>query len=505
MGDAAARAGPAVAVVVLDGATLAPDAVVAAARQRAPVRLAGEARARNARARETIGQLLERGQPLYGASTGVGALRDFAVQAIKREQLQWNLLRSHAVDAGPALPEEVVRAGMVVRANQLGAGGAGVAPELLDGLVRALAREEAPCVRALGSLGTGDLPGLARIALAVLAGEGSDAPGAGGVRLGLRDAVGFLSSNAITAGHACLLAHDIAAVHGSGLAVAALSFAAVAADPVVLAPEVQAARGGAGQAAVAARLRELLGAAGRAGTGAPHSAASCGVAAAAVHPAYPFRVIPQVDGVSAQALAELRRVLARELNARAENALIDAGAAWPNGNFHAADLAAALDALRAALAQSASLIAARISALLEPRISGLTPFLARQPGVESGMMMLEYTGHCAAAEIRSLALPMAAQAVSASLGVESHASLAATSARRLAEQIEPLRVLVASELVVALRALELSGRRPGGESLALYERARRALPTGLGDRPFGDDVQAALALLAAPHGEPDAR
>jgi histidine ammonia-lyase len=415
-------------VVVLDGATLAPDAVVAAARQRAPVRLAGEARARNARARETIGQLLERGQPLYGASTGVGALRDFAVQAIKREQLQWNLLRSHAVDAGPALPEEVVRAGMVVRANQLGAGGAGVAPELLDGLVRALAREEAPCVRALGSLGTGDLPGLARIALAVLAGEGSDAPGAGGVRLGLRDAVGFLSSNAITAGHACLLAHDIAAVHGSGLAVAALSFAAVAADPVVLAPEVQAARGGAGQAAVAARLRELLGAAGRAGTGAPHSAASCGVAAAAVHPAYPFRVIPQVDGVSAQALAELRRVLAREL-----------------------------------------------------------------------------TGHCAAAEIRSLALPMAAQAVSASLGVESHASLAATSARRLAEQIEPLRVLVASELVVALRALELSGRRPGGESLALYERARRALPTGLGDRPFGDDVQAALALLAAPHGEPDAR
>lgn len=480
--------------IVLDGATLTPDAVRSVARDGTPVELAAAARVRNLQARATIAALLERGEPLYGATTGVGALRDRTIGDADRERFQWNLLRSHAVSAGRPVEPGLVRAGMAVRANQLGAGGAGVAPALLDGLVAALNDGITPLTHELGSLGTGDLPALAEIALALL-GEGQvwsggrliDAPApAQPVRLGLRDGLGFMSSGAMTAGQAALVSVDARSLHTRWLEVAALSFEALEADPVVLDPRVQAARGAPGQTAVATTMRELL-------SGAPFDPRSPD---RLVQDPYPFRVLPQVDGVARDALDDLDEVLGRELNARPENALIHAGRALPTGNFHAAELGAALDTLRAAFAHSASLIAGRVSALLDPRMSGLEPFLAGDPGPDSGHMMLEYTAHAAAAEVRSLATPMAVQSVWASLGVESHASLAATAARRTAEMLEAMEVLVATELVVAVRALRMAGRVPAGTGVQrLYAAAERALPGSLEDRRFGHDVEAARGLL----------
>jgi histidine ammonia-lyase len=480
--------------IVLDGATLTPDAVEAVARQRAPVALAPAARARNQAARAAIAELLDRGQALYGATTGVGALRDRAIEPSDRERFQWNLLRSHAVSAGRPLAPALVRAGMVTRANQLGAGGAGTAPALLDGLIDALNAGVTPLTRELGSLGTGDLPALADIALALL-GEGEvwrdgelvparalEAP----IRLDLRDALGFMSSNAMTAGRAALLAVDARALLATWLQVAALSFEALDADPVVLDPRVQAAHGAPGQAAVAQRMRDLL-------AGAPFDPLAPD---RLVQDPYPFRVLPQVDGVAHDALSQLESVVGRELNARSENALIHEGQALPTGNFHAAELGAALDALRAAFAHSASLIAGRVSALLDPRMSGLPPFLAAEPGPDSGVMMLEYTAHAAAAEARSVASPMAVQSVWASLGVESHASLAATAAVRTAELIQAMRTLVATELVVAMRALAFAQRQPSGAGVrALFATAARAIPAGGEDRAFGRDVEVVTGLL----------
>jgi histidine ammonia-lyase len=255
----------------------------------------------------------------------------------------------------------------------------------------------------------------------------------------------------------------------------------------VLDERVQAARGARGQAMVAQRMRALL-------AGAPFDPRAPD---RLVQEPYPFRVLPQVDGVALDALESLEEVLGRELNARPENALIHDGTALPTGNFHAAEVSAALDALRAAFAHCASLIAGRVSALLDPRMSGLSPFLAADPGPDSGHMMLEYTAHAAAAEIRSLAMPMAVQSVWASLGVESHASLASTAATRTAQVLDAMGVLVATELVVAVRALRMSGRTPGGAGVQeLYESAARALPAGLEDRAFGQHVEAARELLA---------
>jgi len=483
-------------MIVLDGATLTTADVAAIALTGEQVELAPEARARNAAAREAIAAHLDRGAPLYGASTGVGALRDQQISDAEREGLQWNLLRSHAVSAGPPVPRAIVRAGMVVRANQLGAGGAGVAPELLDALVDAINAGIVPVTRELGSLGTGDLPALADVALALLGegwvwgADGTVVPGdppARTISLGLRDALGFMSSNAVTAGHAALISVDWQALQARWLTVAALSFEALGADPVVLDPRVQAARGVPGQAAVAETMRQLL-------AGADLDARAPD---RVVQDPYPFRVLPQVDGVTFDARAALDEVVAREINARAENALIERGAVLPNGNFYAAALAASLDSGRAALAESASLIAARVSALLDPRMTGLSPFLAGRPGLDSGVMMLEYTAHAAAVEARSLVTPMAAQSVSASLGVESHASLAATAARHTDRVIEAIRVLVATELVVAVRALTMAGREPAGAGTsALFETMRDGLGSEVEDRRFGVDVEFATLLLS---------
>jgi histidine ammonia-lyase len=421
-------------------------------------------------------------------------LRDQSIDETDRERLQWNLLRSHAHSAGSPVAPEKVRAAMVVRANQLAGGGAGVAPELFEALIDAINDGLTPFTREVGSLGTGDLAGLADVAL-VLLGEGSvwrdgdvvPAPPAGRmIRLGLRDALGFMSSNAFTAGQAALICVDGRNLLRAWLAVAALSFEALRADPVVLEERVQIAHGMPGQIAVARLMRELLAGA-ELGRDDPDRL---------VQDPYPFRVLPQVDGVTLGALEALELVVARELNARPENALVEDGEALPNGNFHAAELAAALDRLRVALAQSSSLIAARVSALLEPRMSGLPPFLAERPGVDSGVMMLEYTAQAAAAEARSLSTSMAAQSVTASLGVETHASLAPIAARHTVHTLDALRVLVATELVVSVRALVMAGREPrGAGSRSLFEAARSALPSGLADRRFGEDVETAASVL----------
>jgi histidine ammonia-lyase len=481
-------------VIVLDGARLTPSEIAAVARDRTPVALTDEARARNAAAREVIAAGLETGEPLYGSSTGVGALRDREIGPEDRERFQWHLLRSHAVSAGRPLAPELVRAGMVVRANQLGTGGAGVAPELLERLVLALNEDVVPVTRELGSLGTGDLPGLAEIALALLGehrvwrdGQPRLYSEAVDIRLGLRDALGFMSSNALSAGRAALVCVDAFELLEQWLSVAALSFEALQADPVVLDERVQAARGSSGQSAVATRMRELLAGASLAEDD-PNRL---------VQDPYPFRVLPQVDGVSHDALRRLEDVVTRECNSRGENALILDGDRLPNGNFHAAELAAALDGLRAALAGSASLIAARISAMLDPRITGLRPFLAEQPGLDSGVMMLEYTAQAASAETRILAMPMSTQAIWASLGVESHASLAATAARRTGELIEAMDVLVAIELVMAVRALRLSGRKSKGAGTGqLFDAAAGAFPEAMRDRAFGRDIERGQKVLA---------
>jgi histidine ammonia-lyase len=213
---------------------------------------------------------------------------------------------------------------------------------------------------------------------------------------------------------------------------------------------------------------------------------------------YPFRALPQVDGAVYEALTALEETVEHELNFAGENALIvsEGMAALPNGNPHAAPLAGAIDHLRTALAQSAALIAARVSTLLDSSLTGLPPFLAREPGPESGALVVEYTAHAAAAEVRSLVTPVAAQTVSVSRGVESHSSLAPIAARRAHETLDALQVLIATELVVAVRALRLANHEPtAAGTRQLFAEAAAHLDPNLDDRPLHPDIENARTMI----------
>jgi histidine ammonia-lyase len=488
--------------VILDGRTLTARDVAAVARRGATAELDRAARERNATAAGALAELLERGEAVYGVTTGVGEFRSRNVAPSERAGQQLRLLRSHACGGGRLLAPELVRAAMMVRANQLGAGGAGVSVELLDALVAAVNAGFVPAAHELGSLGTGDLTVLAEIGLALL-GEGQAWHDGALVRaeaaledarltrpmLGPRDGIAFMSSNAATIGHAALVATDAESLLVASLHVAALSFMAAGADPMVLDERVQAARPHPGQVEVAGRLRKLLG---------PAPAATSRDPDAPIHDPYPFRALPQVEGTALDALSALEDVLAVELNAAAENALVDpaAPAALPTANFHVGALALALDRLRAALAQSSSLGAARVTALLDPRLMGLPAALSSDPGSSSGAMMLEYTAHAAAADVRVRATSVATLTTTVGGGVESHASFAPLAARMTQEALGSARTAIATELVLAVRALRMRGLEPSGTDAGdLFAEAAAYLDADMDDRALNADVEAARRLL----------
>jgi histidine ammonia-lyase len=234
--------------------------------------------------------------------------------------------------------------------------------------------------------------------------------------------------------------------------------------------------------------------------------------AARVQDPYGYRALPQVHGPAVDAVRTAARTVTAELNAAAENPLIDVPGrtVWHNGNFHTAYVGLALDAVRAALFQAAALSAARLGTLVEPAFTGLAPFLATDPPPSSGIMILEYVAHSAIADIRRLAAPAALGSAVLSRGVEEHAGFATQSARATTDVIGAYRIVLASELLAAVRALRLRGVRPTGPALAdAFERAAQALSADTADRALdadlarGQDLLPGLAGLAGVVREPD--
>lgn len=510
--------------VVLDGRRLTPAAVAAVAREGAQVTLDPAAIERNAAA-HALGEQLSAGpSPLYGASTGVGALWDRPAED-DGEAHALALLRSHAGGAGPLVPPDQARALLVVRANQLAAGGAGVTPAVLAAIAAALNAGLAPAVHRLGGIGTGDLAALADAALALL-GEGTwlppteraaptapaeatapaaptapatepiipaeatvptpaataTAPG-GAIRVGRRDGLALLSSNAATVGVAALAWVDAAALLPAAEGVAALAHLAVRGDAAAYDPRVARARAHPGQVAAAAHLWSLLD-----GPRPPP---------ARLQDPLSFRCAPQVCGAARDALDDLARVLAVELNAAAENPLLvsEDRAALHAGNFDTTRLALSLDLLRTALERVATLSVARLAALLDPRRTGLSAFLAGGEPSASGALILEYTAHAALGELRATLAPIPSGAVLA-FGQEDVAPFTPAAARRLGVALQHAATVHGVEAVAAVRALRLAGPPPlPAAARRLFDLLDAALPGDLADRPLAGDIAAAAALL----------
>jgi histidine ammonia-lyase len=471
-----------VARIVVDGTGLTCGNVrkIAYGRVQVAVDPAAVGRARLAH-EAVLGAVISR--PVYGRTTGVGANR--AANAPGGGGHGLRMLRSHAGGAGPMLPEAQIRAMLAVRLNQLAAGGSGVGPGLLPALADILNRGLVPPVRAVGAIGTGDLGALASTALCLI----GECAWQGGTRQAFpfdpADALAFMSSNAATIGEAALACAELAELLDAALVVAALSFLCVNGSPEPFAAAVHAARPYPGQKAVAARMRALL-------------------AGQDTHPAriqdpYGYRALPQVHGPALDAVRALNDVLTVEMNAAAENPLVDtaSGDVIHNGNFYTAYLGLALDAARAAVFQIAALSAARLGTLVEPAMTGLRPFLADEVPASSGVMSLEYIAHSALADIRRLAAPAALGTAVLSRGLEEQANFSTQAARSTTETVAAYRIIVGCELVAAVRALRMRGVTPAaGTVRAAYDLAAGALDARTEDRPLDADVDLADRLLA---------
>lgn len=495
--------------IVIDGTSLTCWQVTAVARGRAHVTVAAAAIDAARAAWRVAGEVAAR-RPVYGRNTGVGANRVIGIGETEGVGHGLRLLRSHAAGAGPLLASELARAMLVVRLNQLGAGGSGVDPAVLPVLADAINRGFTPPVPLYGAIGTGDLTALASTGLCLL-GErswqpGAQAPGAEPSHAGpaavsvtvsspaagapplfelhSADALAFMSSNAATLGESALACCDLAELLRSTVVIAALSLVAAQASLEPYAEKVHVACPHPGQQWVAASMRALV--------------EGVQVTPGRVQDPYGFRAFPQVHGPVVDAAGYADGVVARELNAACENPLIDAEGhrVWHNGNFHGAYVGLALDTTRAALFQTAALSAARLGMLVEPSFTGLNPFQA-DIVTSSGIMILEYVAQSAVADIRRFATPAALGNAVLSRGVEEHAGFSTQSAHATSDAVSAYRVVLACELVAAVRALRMQGRVPAGGTLsAAYGIADAALDPRTADRPLDEDLAAAMGILA---------
>ncbi len=482
-------------MISLDGSSLTCGEVAAAGRGQASVSIDRTGWERAAAAAQVARTAVADGES-YGRTTGVGANRGLQVGAGDVHAHGLRLIRSHAAGAGPLIAPEIGVAMLAVRANQIAAGGSGVDPGVLGVLADCVNNGLHPPARLYGAIGTGDLTALSVTALCLLGerdwlpsrhlpGGLPPEPPADQPRFALdgADALAFMSSNAATLAEAAIACHDLARLLDASTVVAALSHRAVSGSTEPYADAVQSARPLPGQRRVAGQLRGLLG--------------NEATQAARIQDPYSYRTLPQVHGSALDALGSAEETVTRELNGAAENPLIDVAGRtrWHNGNFHAGHVTLALDAALAALYQTAALSAARLGSLMDPRITGLAPFLAAEPSPSSGALILEYVAQSALADIRRQAAPGGAVL---SLGLEEHASFATQSAWSATAAAQGYQVVLACELVAAVRALRQRGVRPAGEGLAAaFALAAPVLSGDMADRSLEEDLTAARDALPA--------
>ena len=493
-------------MIRLDGPGVTVDEVVAVARTHEEVELTAAAIDRMAASRAIVDRL-SHGTPTYGLSTGFGALATTSIPEEKRTQLQASLIRSHAAGLGDPIEDEVVRAMMFLRARTLALGASGTRPEVAEAIVRLVNAGITPLVPEHGSLGaSGDLAPLAHCAL-VLLGEGRVR--LGGREIAARDALyeagitplvlaekeGLALTNGTDGilGMLCLSVHDAARLLDQADMIAAHTVEGLLATDRAFAHDLQELRPHPGQAVSAANLRRWL----------QDSAlvASHRDDDPRVQDAYSIRCTPQVNGAARDTLEHVREVANRELAAAIDNPMVlPDGRVESCGNFHGAPLGFAADFLSIAMCEVGAIAERRIDRLLDAnRSHGLPPFLADDPGVDSGVMIGQYTAAALAAENRRLAAPASVDSSPTSAMQEDHVSMAWGAARKLRSVIDNTRRILAVEWVVAARAIDLrSPLTPSPAIAAAIARLRERVPGPGPDRFLSPELEAAVDLLREP-------
>jgi histidine ammonia-lyase len=472
---------------------LAPSDVVAVARHAAGVRLGEDALAEIARTRAVIEALADDVEPHYGVSTGFGALATKHIPTERRAQLQRSLVRSHAAGSGAEVEREVVRALMLLRLSTLATGRTGVRPVVATTYAAILDAGITPVVREYGSLGcSGDLAPLAHCALALMGegevrtadGELKDAAqalrenGIEPVQLAEKEGLALINGTDGMLGMLVLALHDLRELLAAADIAAALSVESLLGTDAVFAADLQALRPHPGQAAAAANLRALL-------AGSPIMESHRGPECTRVQDAYSLRCAPQVHGAARDTATHAATVAERELAAAVDNPVVTLdGRVESNGNFHGAPVAYVLDFLAIAVADVASMSERRTDRFLDvSRNHGLSPFLADDPGVDSGHMIAQYTAAGIVSELKRLAVPASVDSIPSSAMQEDHVSMGWAAARKLRRSIDGLGRVIAIEVLTACRAMDL---RAPLEPAPATGAVRDVLRTGGAPGPGGD-------------------
>ena len=448
-------------MVTLDGQSLTMADVKVVAVTNVRVVVDQNARERMVRTRGAVSSLVDANSPVYGVNTGVGLLANTRLSSSDLEQLQLNVIRSHACGCGAPLAREVVRAMMLIRANVLAKGLSGVRAEVAETLCQLLNLGVTPVVPSRGSVGaSGDLAPLAHIAL-VLVGEGKaevggricsgrealQSAGIPSLTLAPKEGISLVNGTQAMLAIGILELLSLEDLVASADVVSALTVKALLGKSSAFDRRIHEARPHPGQVLTASVIHALLG---------NNNGPTGSSALRSVQDAYSLRCIPQVHGAVRDSLNYARSVFEIELNSATDNPLVFGDQVLSGGNFHGAPLALALDFLAIALCQLAGISERRVERLVNPALNEELPaFLANQPGLESGFMMAQVTAAALVAEIRVLATPASVASIPTSGNQEDFVSMGMTSALKLSEVVKLTRQVIAIEALTTIRALML--------------------------------------------------
>lgn len=502
--------------VILDGEQLSLADVQRVATGQAAVRLAPSALARMEASHAWLTEIVAAGKPVYGINTGFGIFADKQIGPADIATLNRNLILSHAMGSGPELPSEVVRAAMLIRANTLAAGVSGARPVLVDTLLEMLNRGVTPCIPSQGSMGSsGDLAPLSHLALvlttdaqarsdesgwALYNGErmtgaaAMEAAGIPRVVLGPKEALAVTNGATFSAALAALTVQLAETLIATAEVSAAMALEAVLGASAAFDERLHQARRHPGQLAVAARIRALT------------AGSSLLNAAGRVQDVYSLRCAPQVQGPAREMLAYVRGIIEKEINAATDNPLLfGPNESLSGGNFHGEPVGMAMDFLAIALSEIAAISERRSYHLLDGSLSGLPPMLVADgaaAGLNSGLMLLQYTAASLVLENQGLAAPDSVRSLPTSAGKEDHNANAMTAGRHAWQVAENTAQVLALELACAARGLDLRLQslptaQPGQGVATAHRLIRKAAPFQADDSLWNRDVEAIRELVLA--------
>jgi histidine ammonia-lyase len=490
---------------VLVGPSLSVEDVVAVARDDATVALHPDARAAVTTSRAYVERLLDEGRVVYGITTGFGRFAQVRIPPEDTRQLQRNLIVSHAMGVGEPYPRDVVRAMLLLRAQSLAQGASGCRPEVIDLLLACLNRGVHPVVPSQGSVGaSGDLAPLAHVGLTLI-GEGSAECGGRVVTsreallsadlqplvLEAKEGLALINGTQAMTAVGALVLHDALALAVAADIAAAMSVEALKGSLRPFDSRVTKVRPHPGAAAVAANVTLI-------GADSPihESHRDCDK----VQDAYSLRCVPQVHGASRDALVHALEVVTREANAVTDNPLVFASddEVISAGNFHGQPVALAMDYAKIAIAELANISERRTEYLLDPALSGLPAFLAKQGGLNSGLMISQYTAASLVSENKVLAHPASVDSIPTSANQEDHVSMGTTAARQARMILENARWVIAIEVLNAAQALDFHKPLMPGPGVDAASRALRSVVPPLErDRVMTADLEAARELVVS--------